>query len=123
MSRRERQRRRGRRGGHPVRRKILLAVLVLFGGLGIGALAVVGWVTAVAASAPNLDQLKAHTPGQLSEIFAANGEPLGYIDSTLLRTPVSGARVPRVLKRRPTPTGRSGGGRSPPARRRRASRP
>ncbi len=99
MSRRERQRRHQRRRGHPVRRKILLALLVLFGGLGIGVLAVVGWVTAVAASAPNLNQLKPETPGQLSEIFAANGEPLGYIPSTVLRTPVSGSQIPQVLKR------------------------
>jgi penicillin-binding protein 1A len=99
MSRRERQRRRRRGRGHPVRRKILLAILVLFGGMGIGALAVVGWVTAVAASAPNLDQLKPHTPGALSEIFAANGEPLGYIDSTSLRIPVSGSVIPQTLRR------------------------
>lgn len=98
MSRRERQRRRLRRRGHPVRRAIFVAALVIFGGLGIGALAVVGWVTAVAASAPNLNQLKPHTPGALSEIFAANGEPLGYINSTTLRTPVSGARIPLILK-------------------------
>lgn len=67
--------------------------------MGIAALAVVGWVTAVAASAPNLSQLKPHTPGQLSEIFAANGEPLGYIDSTTLRIPVSGPKIPRTLRR------------------------
>ncbi len=66
--------------------------------MGIGVLAVIGWVTAVAASAPNLSQLKPQTPGALSEIFAANGEPLGYIDSTVLRTPVSGHRIPQVLK-------------------------
>ncbi|MGN6167287.1 MAG: transglycosylase domain-containing protein [Solirubrobacteraceae bacterium] len=99
MSRRERQRRRRRAHGHPVRRKILLAFLLLFGGIGIAALAVVGWVTAVAASAPNLNQLKPHTPGQLSEIFAANGEPLGYIDSTTLRIPVSGSQIPKTVRR------------------------
>jgi penicillin-binding protein 1A len=99
MSRRERQRRRQRRRGHPVRRKVLLAILVVLGGLGLGALAVVGWVTAVAASAPNLNQLKPHTPGALSEIFAANGEPLGYIDSTTLRIPVRASKIPKTLKR------------------------
>ncbi len=72
--------------------------MVLFGGMGIGALAVVGWVTAVAASTPNLSQLKPQTPGQLSEIFAANGEPLGYINSTVLRTPVAGTTIPERLK-------------------------
>ncbi len=66
--------------------------------MGLGALAVVGWVTAVAASTPNLSQLKPQTPGALSEIFAANGEPLGYINSTVLRTPVSGTRIPQKLK-------------------------
>jgi penicillin-binding protein 1A len=71
----------------------------VFGGLGLGALAVVGWVTAVAASAPNLNQLKPHAPGQLSEIFAANGEPLGYIDSTMLRIHVRPAQIPKTLRR------------------------
>lgn len=98
MSRRERQRRR-RRHRHPVRRKILLAFLVVFGGLGVGTLAVVGWVTAVAASAPNLNQLRPRKPGSLSEIFAANGEPLGYIDSTTLRIPVNGSQIPKTIRR------------------------
>jgi penicillin-binding protein 1A len=77
----------------------IIGVIVLFGGVGLGAIAVVGWVTAVAASAPNLNQLKPHTPGQLSEIFAANGEPLGYIDSTTLRIPVTGSQIPLAMKR------------------------
>ena len=52
--------------------------------LGVVALAlavagVIGWVVAVANSAPNLDQLKPRVPGQVSEVFAADGSPLGYI--------------------------------------------
>ncbi|MBV8733185.1 MAG: penicillin-binding protein, partial [Solirubrobacterales bacterium] len=98
MSRRERQRRRQRGRGHPLRRMILISALVIFGGLTIGVLAAIGWVVSVAASAPNINHLKPHTAGQLSEIYAANGEPLGYIDSTVLRTPVTGNRIPLALK-------------------------
>jgi penicillin-binding protein 1A len=98
MSRRERKRRRQRRRGHPLRRTIVVSVLLVLATLGIGAGAVVGWVAAVANSAPNLSQLKPRNPGQLSEIFAADGQPLGYITAPTLRTPVSGSKIPQVVK-------------------------
>jgi penicillin-binding protein 1A len=77
---------------------VLVALLVVFGGAGIGAIAVVGWIVAVADSAPSLSQLKPRTPGQLSEVFAANGQRMGYIDSPTLRLPVSGSSIPQRLK-------------------------
>ena len=71
--------------------------------LGVVALAlavagVIGWVVAVANSAPNLDQLKPRVPGQVSEVFAADGSPLGYIASSVLRTWVPGAQLPELLR-------------------------
>ncbi len=66
--------------------------------MGIGIGAVVGWVVSVAESAPNLSQLKPRTPGQLSRVYAANGQLMGYIDSTVLRTPISGSQIPQTLK-------------------------
>jgi penicillin-binding protein 1A len=73
-------------------------VLTVLAAVGAGAGAVVGWVVSVADSAPNLSELKPRTPGQLSQVFAANGQRLGYINSPVLRTPVSGSRIPQVVK-------------------------
>jgi penicillin-binding protein 1A len=98
MSRRERQRRRRRNRGHPARRVILMTFLLLLCGVGIAALAVVGWVVNVADSAPNINQLKARTPGQVSEVFASGGQPLGYIDSDVLRAIVPTDQLPQTLK-------------------------
>ncbi len=98
MSRRERKRRRDRRRGHPLRRTIVVSALVFLGGLGIAVGAAVGWVASVANSAPNLSQLKPRTPGQLSKVYAGNGQLMGYINSSVLRTPVSGSQIPQTLK-------------------------
>lgn len=98
MSRRERKRRRHRRRGHPLRRTILVTFLLALGGVGIAVGAAVGWVASVADSAPNLSQLKPRTPGQLSRVYAANGQLMGYINSPVLRTPISGSKIPQMLK-------------------------
>src|SRR5207302_434244 len=52
MSRRERQRRRRRHRGHPVKRTLMMATVVTVCAVALGALAVAGWVAAVADSAP-----------------------------------------------------------------------
>jgi penicillin-binding protein 1A len=67
-------------------------------GLVLGALALVGWVVSVADSAPNLDQLKPVVEGRLSQVFASNGQSLGYIQSDNLRTPVPAWRIPRLMR-------------------------
>ncbi len=99
MSRRERQRRRRQSRGSPVKRAVLITVLVLGSGIAIGVLGVVGWVVEVAASAPDISHLKPRNPGQISEVFAADGTRLGYIHSDILRTVVTGNQIPPILKR------------------------
>ena len=47
--------------------------------LAVGGLAVAGWVVNVAHSAPNLKSLQPQIPGSPSQVFAADGESLGYI--------------------------------------------
>jgi penicillin-binding protein 1A len=69
-----------------------------FCAVALGALAVAGWVTAVADSAPSIGSLPAHTAGQLTEIFASDGTPLGYVHSPNLRVPVKSSQIPLVLK-------------------------
>ena len=69
---------------------ILIGVSSLLG----AALLAVGWVVAVADSAPNLTQLKTHNPHPPSQVFAADGELLGYIHSDTIYTAVAPNRVP-----------------------------
>ena len=98
MSRRERKRQRQQHRGHPVRKVVLLAVLFCVCGVVMAALLAVGWVVSVADSAPNLTQLKAHVPHPLSEIFAADGSLLGYVQSDNIYTHVADRQIPTLLK-------------------------
>jgi penicillin-binding protein 1A len=76
----------------------VIMFLVTVGGISLGALAVVGWVVGVAQSAPDIHHLKPRDPGQVSEVFAADGTPLGYIASDILRTYVHNNQIPATLK-------------------------
>jgi penicillin-binding protein 1A len=67
--------------------------------LALGVLGVVGWVVDVANSAPDISQLKPRDPGQLSEIYAADGTLLGYIRSDVLRTVLPSRAIPRLVTR------------------------
>src|SRR5437763_10174536 len=98
MSRRERQRRRNRHRGHPIRRAVVLTGVLLLAGVGLAVAGVTGWVANVADSAPDISQLKPRDPGQLSEVFAGDGSLLGYISSDVLRTRIAGNRIPQLLK-------------------------
>ncbi len=96
MSHRQRQSRRRRRGG---RHKFLLALGVLAITCMIAVLALAGYVLAIAATAPDLDQLKPSDKGQSSVIFAADGSRLGYVQADVVRTVVPWADIPAVLRR------------------------
>ena len=96
MSYRQRQSRKRGRGG--VRSKALLALVVVALVIAIGALSVAGYVIAVAASAPSLDELKPTDKGESSVIFAADGSRLGYVQSDEIRTPVPWGQMPKHLR-------------------------
>ena len=97
MSRRERQRRRHRsRGG--AGRIIFLGLGVLLATVAIGAVSAVGYVVSIAASAPDLSELKAKDQGENSIIFAANGKKLGIIQSDVLRREVASTSIAQTLK-------------------------
>ena len=84
MSRSQRHRlRRTHRGGP--RNKALLGLMVVVMVAGIGALAAVGYVVSIAASAPSLSSLKERDPGSNSEVLAADGSRLGFIQASELR--------------------------------------
>ena len=67
-------------------------MLVLFGIVGaviaIAGLSAAGYVLAIAATAPDLSELKPADKGSNSEILAADGSRLGYVQSDEIRTPL-----------------------------------
>ena len=97
MSRQARQRRRRRSSGGAAR---VLAILgaVLGTALVIGAIAAVAYVLSVARSAPALASLHPLLSGGSSQVFAADGTRLGFIQSDELRTPVGWREIPKHLK-------------------------
>jgi penicillin-binding protein 1A len=97
MSRQARQRRRRHYRAGPMR------ILLLGGGafataLIIGGIASVAYVLHVAQSAPAIGTLRPILTDGSSQVFAADGTRLGYIQSDELRSPVSWGEIPTDLK-------------------------
>ena len=84
--RQRKQRRTRRRGGGATKLAFSFVVLGLI--VAIGVMSVAGYVIAVAATAPDLSELKAADKGSNSVIFAADGSRLGYVQSDEIRTPI-----------------------------------
>src|SRR4051812_43631691 len=97
MSRSQRNRRHHHSRGRP-RNKAFLAMMVVGVLLALAGLSAVGYVISIAASAPPLDSLKPRDLGSQSEVRAADGTRLGFIQSNELRRPVLGNRIPAALK-------------------------
>jgi penicillin-binding protein 1A len=77
---------------------VLMTALVAVCAVALGALLAVGWVVAVADSAPNLTALTPRDPHPLSAIYAADGTLLGYIHSDTVYSHVSSSQIPTTLK-------------------------
>ncbi len=77
----------------------MMVLVLTISAAAVGALAAVGWVVGIADSAPDIKQLAPRNPGQVSEVFAGNGERLGFLQSPVLRTVVKGSQIPLALKR------------------------
>ena len=88
MSRQARQRRQRHNRSAPAR-FLIVGVAVLAAALIVGATATVGYVLSVARSAPAIQTLHPLLTGGSSQVFAADGTRLGFIQSDELRTPVS----------------------------------
>ena len=97
MTHRQRKSRRRRR--HTGRSTVLLGVGVLTTVAVIAALSAVGYVLAIAATAPDLSELKPDDKGQLSVVYAADGSRLGFIQSDVLRRVIPWRDVPVHLRR------------------------
>jgi len=64
----------------------------------IAALLAVGWVVATADSAPNLSQLTPRHANPPTEIFAADGTPIGYVRSNTVFQYAAPQQIPQRLR-------------------------
>jgi penicillin-binding protein 1A len=95
MSRQARKRRSSRGRGSRI---ILAGAGTLAVALTIGVIAAVGYVLHVADSAPALASLHPLLSGGSSQVFAADGTRLGFIESDELRSPVGWSEIPADVK-------------------------
>src|SRR4051795_7822368 len=97
MTYRQRKERKNRNKGG-VGKKILLGFGLLITIILIGVASVVGYIASIAASAPNINDLKPIDKGAVSEVFAADGSRLGYVQSSEIRTPIAWDDMPVALR-------------------------
>jgi penicillin-binding protein 1A len=97
MSRQARQRRRRHHRAGPAR-IMFIGGGVLAAALIIGAIAAVGYVLHVAGTAPALASLRPILSDGSSQVFAADGTRLGFIQSDDLRSPIGWSEIPPDLK-------------------------
>ncbi|HYP47358.1 MAG TPA: transglycosylase domain-containing protein [Thermoleophilaceae bacterium] len=96
MTYRDRKHKRGsRRTG---RSKALLGLGVVALMLAVAGLSVVGYVLAIAASAPDIDELRPANKGETSVIYASDGTRLGYVQSDIARTVIAWRSMPRHVR-------------------------
>jgi penicillin-binding protein 1A len=89
------QRRTQKRGSHNARNTVLIGLGVLLALIGIGIASVLGYVISIAATTPNIDELKPINKGETSAVYAANGRLLGYVRSSIIRQPVLEEDIPQ----------------------------
>ncbi|HEX3910839.1 MAG TPA: transglycosylase domain-containing protein [Solirubrobacteraceae bacterium] len=97
MSRQARQRRRRHNHAGPTR-FLLIGGGVIVTGLIVGVIAAVGYVLNVAQSAPAIGSLHPIIGGGSSQVYAADGTRLGFIQSDQLRSPVKWNEIPANLR-------------------------
>src|SRR5918995_2637226 len=99
MTHRQRQSRRRRR--HGARSNVLLGLGVVATIIVIALCSAAGYVLAIAASAPDLSELKAEDKGEISVVYPADGSRLGFVQSGILRRVIPFSDIP-VQNRRAT---------------------
>jgi penicillin-binding protein 1A len=88
------QRRRQTRGTHKARNLVIVGLGVVAAILAIAVASVVGYVISIAATTPNIDELKPVNKGETSAVYAANRRLLGYVRSSIVRQPVVESDMP-----------------------------
>jgi penicillin-binding protein 1A len=97
MSRQARQRRRRHNRAGPTR-FLLIGGIVAVTALIIGVVAAVAYVLNVAQSAPAIGSLHPIIGGGSSQVYAADGTRLGFIQADELRTPITWSQIPANLR-------------------------
>src|SRR3954470_17512449 len=98
MTHYQRKQRRRQKTGGKARNTVFIALGVLLAIVGIGAASVLGYVISIAATTPNIDELKAINKGETSAVYAANGRLLGYVRSSIIRQPVLEEDMPDDIR-------------------------
>ena len=75
-----------------------MAIAVIVSAAVIGALSAIGYVIAIANSAPDISKLKPIDKGATSVVYAADGSRLGYVQSDTIRTPIPWAEMPVEIR-------------------------
>jgi penicillin-binding protein 1A len=95
MSRQSRKRRHSSHGGTRI---LLVGATVLAVTLAIGVIAAVAYVAHIVQSAPSPSKLRPRVSGGSTQVFAADGTRLGFIQSDELRSPVGWGEIPADVK-------------------------
>src|SRR4051794_31023241 len=96
MSRRARQmRRRSRRGPS---RAVLVVLGAIVASVVLALCAGVGYIVSVAATAPDISELRPVDQGATSAVYAADKTRLGFIQGNVLPPPVPSSRTPDKLR-------------------------
>ena len=98
MSHRQRKHRKRKRPKNGRGRVILVIVALLLSVVLIAGLSLVGYVLAIANSAPDITKLKPIDKGATSVIFAADGSRLGYVHADTVRTPIEWKAMPPAIR-------------------------
>jgi penicillin-binding protein 1A len=99
VSRRERQKRRKRKQGRPLRRAAIILITLTIVGAIAGGAAFASWVVSVVNDTPDIRALREQPAGAISTVYAADGTRLGFIAGDILRTPIKSSQIPLVMKR------------------------
>src|SRR3954462_15172365 len=98
MTHYQRKQRRRQKTGGKARNTVFIALGVVLAIVGIGAASVLGYVISIAASTPNIDELKPINKGATSAVYAANGRLLGYVKSNIVRQPIIEPEIPQDIR-------------------------
>jgi penicillin-binding protein 1A len=96
MSYRKRQQR--RHAGKGRGRVVVIVLAVVVSSVVVAALSAIGYVIAIADSAPNISELKPIDKGATSVVYAADGSRLGYVQSDTIRTPIPWSDMPVAIR-------------------------
>jgi penicillin-binding protein 1A len=96
MSQSSRRRQRNHEGS--LGKKIAMVFAVIVAIIGIALASVAFWVQDIRASAPSIDTLKPAESGESSQVFAADGSSLGYVQTDVIRREVGLDEIPKRLR-------------------------